>query len=89
MRRQNHADRRTDQIDDTTESTLYINLDAPIVASMLERDTEDPGARAVARMLWNMATLMAPAADVSAEIEGTLQDINETLAMFLGEPQEG
>lgn len=79
----------TQEIDDTTESTLYLNLDAPILGAMLEREVEDPGARAVARMLWNMATLMAPAADVSAEIEGTLQDINETLAMFLGEPQGG
>jgi len=72
--------------DDSSEATLYLNLEAPTVAALLddERPVDDARIRQVARMIWSVATLMAPSADTSGRLEQTLHDLNDAMVSLLG-----
>ena len=74
----------TEEVDDTVEARLYVNLDAPPIAALLACGDEAQR-REAADLLWALATLMAPAGEVGADLEESLRRYNDVLVRRLRE----
>ena len=75
----------TKTIDDSNEARLYVNLNAPIVQTLLDpaRPAEDPAIQAGAVIAWSVARLMAPTADAGDNLQETLEQLNSQLGVLL------
>jgi molecular chaperone HtpG len=76
----------TNQIDDTHEARLYVNLDNKVIDALVDlgRDLDQGTMRQVASLLFGIGLLMAPSADTGERLDDTLAVMNKDLLALLG-----